>query len=327
MTELVLLRPDKAGDLIKTLPALRALIQSSPGTPIHLIVSKANESLLKFEPHISFSTLPGDWAELSEEALKSEIETLLKGKEFLTAVNLLSDSFPEAERLLHVFPAQEKFSIFSDSLPTNIWPISFKRRTPAGRSETLNIAEILSQALGLDLISLTDTMDRAPLLGKEDFDEVQSVLGNKSGPWIAICPFAGTQQRTHALNKWKFLIRRILKSARFEKVIVFGAPSDTTVLNEIKTELGSPSSLMIVSPSSFRALGAFLKICDRVVAVDSGPLHMSLALGVPSLGFLSGGDRSRWFSQISTKDKIIGRGLLDRYPSALEMFWHFSRWK
>ncbi len=327
MSSVLLLRPDKAGDLIKTLPVVRALHQTVEDITIHLLVSKANESLLKYEPNLTYSVLPGNWENLEDNELESLLTKLMEGKNFHTAINLLSDSFPQVERLLQLSPAGEKFSVFSESLPIGIWPLTYKTRTPVHQNETVNIAELVGQALGLELTELSLKSPRAPLLGAEDSEEAHRVLGQKTGDWIGLCPFAGTQQRTHPLIGWQKLIGKICRQKKYEKVLVFGAPGNLPELETLKKSLGSPTSFDICSPSSFRTLGAYLKRCDRVVAVDSGPLHFSLALGIPSLGFLSGGDRRRWFSETSPHDRLVSRGLWDRYPTAFEMGWHFSRWK
>ncbi len=71
MSSIILLRPDKAGDLIKTLPALRALMKKVPDIKIHLIFSLANESLLKYEPQVSYSVLPSSWESITSNELKS----------------------------------------------------------------------------------------------------------------------------------------------------------------------------------------------------------------------------------------------------------------
>lgn len=326
MSSLVLLRPDKAGDLIKTLPVIRALQKIAPSYSIHFIVSKANESLLKHEPHVTYSTLPNNWETMPDEELKNTLDVLLKKASFDTAINLLTDPFPQVERLLNLVPANEKFSIFSHNLPVGVWAITYNLRSPAKRNESLNIAEIIERALALDLIEPTLQAERAPKIGLEDIDESNLTLSQKSGLWIGVCPFAGTEQRTHSLKAWESIIGKLCRTTKFEKVLVFGAPSDASKIEEMKNNLKKPSKLTICSPSSFRTLGAFLLKCDRVVAVDSGPLHYSLALGIPSLGFLSGGDYRRWFSQISPTDKIVPRGIFDRYPTRLEMWWHLSRW-
>jgi hypothetical protein len=79
-------------------------------------------------------------------------------------------------------------------------------------------------------------------------------------------------------------------------------------------------------PSSFRALGAYLNRLDGLVAVDSGPLHLGLSLGVKSLGILSGGDAERWFPHLKDGDELVKRGILQRFPSHFEMIWAFEKW-
>lgn len=326
MSSVLLLRPDKAGDLIKSLPAIRALSKALPGIKIHILTSQANHSLLEFEPNLTYSTLPQDWTNLSKEELSALLKQITGNTLFNHAINLLCDPFEEAERLVSLSPAQDRFSILSESLPIGVWPIQLKKGSPANRDESLNIAEIIEHSLETTFSQTLSTSDYAPKLGRQDSHEAEINLGKKMGQWLAVCPFAGTANRTHSTKKWERFIKMTLGKSNLEKVVLFGAPSDCETMEGMKKALGNPGKLQLAIPSSFRALGAYLKRCDRVVAVDSGPLHFSLALGIPSLGFLSGGDRVRWFSRTTQQDKILPRGLFNRYPSFLEMWWHFSHW-
>ncbi|NBY19871.1 lipopolysaccharide heptosyltransferase family protein [bacterium] len=326
MKSILLLRPDKAGDLIKSLPAIRALNSMGSNFEVHVMTSQANHSILKFEPAIRYSVLPNNWAEKTDEKLKSIIKEITHNAYFDSAINLLCDPFADVERLLNLSPAQDKFSVISESLPVGVWPLSLQKGTPENRDETLNIGELLERALEVEILNSIAFKDTSPKLGVEDFSEAEINLGFKEGFWLGICPFAGTANRTHSTKKWIKFIAKILTYSKYKKCIVFGAPSDSETLHEIAQKLNCPERLHISIPSSFRALGAYLKRCDQVVAVDSGPLHFSLSLGIPSLGFLSGGDHLRWFNRVSPQDKIIRRGIFNRYPSYIEMLWHFSRW-
>src|SRR5262249_10896310 len=114
----------------------------------------------------------------------------------------------------------------------------------------------------------------------------------------------------------------------FQHYFLFGSSNDVPLMGILKSEAQDPASVTLVTPSSFRALGAHLLLVDGVVAVDSGPLHLARALGVPSLGFLSGGDSKRWFPPTERKsDLLLRRGLFSRYPSAFEMGRAFRRWE
>jgi ADP-heptose:LPS heptosyltransferase len=327
MNSILLLRPDKAGDLIKSLPALRALKSLSPLSQIHLLVSKANESLLKYEPGITYSVLPLQWEMLPEEELSQAVASIFDKQVFDRAISLLTDSFPHVEKLLSQVPAREKFSIFSETLPLGIWPMNFKRHSPVHHDESLNIAELIALATELPLEIEISKQNRSPILGPPDFQEVENKLGKKSGSWLAVCPFAGTANRTHPLKKWNAFIKNVVSHSAFAKILLLGAPSDVSLLEEIKRESGNCEPVVVVLPSSFRTLGAFLKASDKVIAVDSGPLHFSLALGIPSLGFLSGGDHLRWFAQVSPQDRLVPRGIFNRYPTRFEMSFHFNRWR
>ncbi|GJQ63800.1 MAG: lipopolysaccharide heptosyltransferase I [Melioribacteraceae bacterium] len=64
--------------------------------------------------------------------------------------------------------------------------------------------------------------------------------------------------------------------------LIHWGPGDESDANKITGELGKDATL--APPTSIREMGAFLKICDVVLANDSGPMHICAAVGTPVLG-------------------------------------------
>lgn len=315
---ILLLRPDRAGDAIKTLPTLRILQRLLPDDSFHVLASRHNLSLFAYEKGVRVYSLHTNWEMVSEEELIVLLSSLAFPGPFDIAINLLCDSFPEVDRLVRLVPAHEKYSAHQNlSLPQN---------TPVHRSETENIALLAGQALKLDVVSKLGVIDWAPFIAGVDEDEARLQMGEKKGLWLGFCPFAGTVNRTHPEKRWQSFFSKATRVAVAEKYFLFGAKADRLRLQKIKEAALFPDKVEILFPSSFRTLGAYLKNVDGVVAVDSGPLHLAHALHIPSLGFLSGGDYRRWFPSLHEKDRLVKRGLFNRYPNRWEMLRAFRNW-
>ncbi len=324
----LLLRHDKAGDAIKTLPALRALKAAAPKLDLHVLVSAHNASLFETEPGIRIHRLPPHWSLLKAEVLQTHLAHHGLPPAFSRVVSLLCDPFEETDRLLALFKATEKYalSLKDTRLSETVNLLKLPRNSPAKRDETLNIALLLSQAFAADLVPRLESVATAPELTAEDHREALKLMGEKNGLWLGFCPFAGLKNRSHPMQRWESFLPQATRVPNAARLFLFGAPSDCAQMEVLRERCYQPDRVQLCFPSTFRTLGAYLQRLDGVVAVDSGPLHLARALNVRSLGILSGGDAQRWFTKLNPQDRILKRGLLHRFPSALEMTWAFRRW-
>ncbi len=323
----LLLRHDKAGDAIKTLPALRTLREADPNLETHILVSSHNASLFEHEPEVRIHVLPQHWHGLADEVLLTHLGHGGMPTAFSKVINLLCDPSAESDRLLKLFRATEKYSAhFDASLDGEVNRLTLPRNSPAKRDESMNILMLLGGAFDKDLLPLHDVGDKEPVLHDEDAREALTLMGEKDGTWLGFCPFAGLASRTHPIERWEAFLPQATRSPFVEKFFLFGAPGDCKRLEQLRERCYRPEAVQLCFPSSFRTLGAYLLRLDGVVAVDSGPLHLAHALDVRSLGILSGGDYKRWFATLGEGDRLVRRGLLNRFPTSLEMTWAFRRW-
>jgi len=326
----LLLRPDRAGDAVKTLPVLRALRAEGLGKPLHLLASVHNASLFEHEPGIELHVLPAHWREVPKDQWLNELGFSSLFPHFERVVNLLCDPSEDADILLGAIPAKQRFStkLFDPDVEWahTVHRLELPHSTPAGRSETENIALLLSQVFITDLHSLAMKFPAAPILSDRDTQEAMEKMGVKHGSWLGICPFAGMSRRTGPIRQWRRFIRKVTAQDHFTKYFLFGTATEYKRLHEIRDAAVRPDRVEIVYPSSFRTLGAYLCRLDGLVAVDSGPLHLARSLGVRSLGIMAGGDAVRWFSPVPPGDQIVPRGMLQSFPSAMTMLRAFTQW-
>ena len=123
----LLLRPDRAGDAIKTLPALRALRAEGLGSPIHLLASSHNFSVFEPEPGIILHVLPTHWRDVPNDQWLAELGLSSLFPQFERVVNLLCDPSEDADRLLGAIPAKMRYSasLFN---PQQEWAHTIHRR-------------------------------------------------------------------------------------------------------------------------------------------------------------------------------------------------------
>ncbi len=330
MERVLLLRPDRAGDALKTLPVVRALVSAFPRKQFYILLSQHNSSLFEFEPGVTSLVLPSNWNHLPKEEWLSSMGLGSVFPYFDKVINLLCDPFPETDILLNAIPAREKYSLPlhnpNSVLSDFLTKLELPQHTPAGKSETLNIAFLLSQVFYIPLASMVEKMNGSPIFSDLDRMEAKEKMGKKRGKWIGLCPLSSLPSRTIPLKRWTRFINSLTQDPNLF-LFLFGGPSDFPRLEEMIQKSKHRERIEILFPSQFRTLGAYFERLDGVVAVDSGPLHLARAMKIPSLGVLSGSDVKRWFPGESPKDVLVRRGWFQKFPTSFQILTHFMTWQ
>ena len=96
-----------------------------------------------------------------------------------------------------------------------------------------------------------------------------------------IIPAGGWESKRCDAVKWVEICKAIADKYKTKFLILWG-PGDEKDSEYIKNNL---PDLSVLSPQiSLQQMSALIKNCDLVLANDSGPMHISAALGVPILG-------------------------------------------
>ena len=323
---LFLLRPDRAGDAIKTLPVLRALRALYPEKDLHLVASEHNGSLFALEPGVTLHTLPKHWKRMKPESLSQIFRSKPYAGPLTKAVNLVCDPSDGVDLLLNSIQAEHNYTAHTALTGANIHRLEFPESTPANRNETENIALLLGQVFESDLTEKAYEMPTSPIFSEGDRNEALDKMGPKKGLWVGFCPVASTDRRTPPAKRWAKFIDKVSQQIDFDRFFLFGTPADYAYLVSLRQGSPKRDRIEFCFPSSFRTLGAYLDRLDGAVCVDSGPLHLARSMGVKSLGILSGCDTQRWFHELKSGEQILRRGIFARFPTVLEMVWAFEKW-
>jgi lipopolysaccharide heptosyltransferase II len=108
-----------------------------------------------------------------------------------------------------------------------------------------------------------------------------SELNNQNQLIIGVIPSGGWESKRCDPVKWIEICNEILKKYKAQFIILWGIGDEKdaeTISNGLK-----PTPIT-VPKSSFGELSALIEKCDLIIANDSGPMHVSAALGKPTLG-------------------------------------------
>jgi lipopolysaccharide heptosyltransferase II len=98
---------------------------------------------------------------------------------------------------------------------------------------------------------------------------------------IGIIPSGGWESKRCDPVKWIEICTEIHKICKAKFIILWG-PGDEKDAETISN--GLKPTPITVPKSSFGELSALIEKCDLIIANDSGPMHVSAALGKPTLG-------------------------------------------
>lgn len=98
---------------------------------------------------------------------------------------------------------------------------------------------------------------------------------------IGIVPSGGWESKRCDAAKWVEICESLKKEINYKFLILWG-PGDENDATFIKTKLGDDCTL--APNSSVSELAGLINKCSLIIANDSGPMHISAAIGIPTLG-------------------------------------------
>ena len=106
-------------------------------------------------------------------------------------------------------------------------------------------------------------------------------LNNQDQLKIGVIPSGGWESKRCDPVKWIEICNEIQKKYKVQFIILWG-PGDRKDVKLISE--GLKPTPVIGPKSTFGELSALIEKCDLIIANDSGPMHVSAALGKPTLG-------------------------------------------
>lgn len=105
-----------------------------------------------------------------------------------------------------------------------------------------------------------------------------------SSPLITIHPGASWNAgyRCWPLEKYISLLQRLTKELQL-KVIIIGNAGDIEIGKRILKEVESPDIISVMGKTTLAQMAAIIKLSNLFLGNDSGPLHIALALKIPSV--------------------------------------------
>lgn len=289
-----IIRFSALGDLIWTLPLVWRLRKAYPKARLTLIVDPAFAKILEGVTDFEILSLKKpskftDYLSLKKELSPFSFDWLLCTQTSLR-INLL---YP-------LIKAQRKIG-FDSKRGRDLHSLFVHEQIPFRKEHSLSALQGFADYLNVpeSEVEYNIPTRSVPTNLTERFDGRRKVL---------IHPRASTMERTWSIQNHRQLIE---KMAEDFQIILTGAPTDQNYLSEIAEGL---PAINASGQTSLQQLAALFKSADLVIAPDSGPLHLAVAMGTTTLGLFAAVPPSYTgpFEQEGN--------CLNAYPRALEKF-------
>jgi ADP-heptose:LPS heptosyltransferase len=270
------------GDTLFSTPAIRALKERYPAWELEVLAHRVFGSLLHHNPHVAkVWTYPGRNRRLL--ALARE----LRQRGYELAI-ILHGNDPEATLLAYFSGAP--YIIGSARSPLSCVysaAVAFTDPDEHAIERRLDYVRLLGADTTdkrMDLFLPPDETERAEAILKEHFGQAPPLL-------MALHPTGSDPYKWWPAASFIELGNFLYESYHAPLLIISGA-NDRPQAEAIAAHIAGPT-LVTGGRYSLLTVAALLSHCRLLVANDSGPLHMGLALGVPTIGLLGADDPRR----------------------------------
>ncbi len=281
MKKILIVRNDKIGDFVLSLPAIKALKQSCPELNISVLVPEYTQPIASM-----FSFI--DQVLIDDQNESVSVLTNLIESEHFDAVIVLYSTFRVARACksagikIRVAPATKWYQFFynyrvkqqrSQSIKPEFEYNKDLVRYYIRRFEETRVAK--SKQPYLKVEESKTRVIRSQFLEKNNCDK-DSII-------FIIHPGSGGSAKN--LSKEQYIT--LAKNLHINKVvIVFTAgPNEEALINEISSNMAMTEHVKYVSRGALDSFVEFISIADCFIGGSTGPLHIAGALNVKTVGF------------------------------------------
>ncbi len=267
---ILIVRVAKIGDVIFSTPLVRAIKKGMPGSKITYIVNEYAAPALKNNPYIdNLLVSKGDIHKL-----------LIKEEPYDLAINLHAMGNRPAAQLVYLSGAKYRIANIGrdrdlfEQFHNIRWNYSTRDNSMIGAN--MNILDLLG-------IKYADK-ETEIFLTREEKRKALDYLKKRTKKKALILGLhpACDIPRNHWKNKrWAGLADRLVKEYN-AAILLFQSPDEAETAEKIKNYMKEDP--IIIPPMDLRGYMGLVSQCDYFFTLDSGPMHIAQALGVPVIG-------------------------------------------
>lgn len=301
---ILVVRTDRIGDVILTLPMLEMLRKNFPKAHIAVLVRHYTRELLAGNPHVNDVLLYDDGHSLVP--FFSMVSTLRNGR-----YDVVFITYPRFRLAWLTFWARIPLRVGTGY---RWYSFLFNKRVYHHRK----VAEKHEAEYNLDLLkAIGCDVPAVPIprlaVSQDALQRVQTrliefgITGHK--PLVILHPGSGGSARNWSWKNFGILGRK-LKTLAEVQVIVMGGSGEERLVRSVVDMVGSNTPAM-VNQVSLREYAALASMASVLIANSTGPLHIAAAVGTPVIGLyphVTPMSAKRWGPYTDRKTVFVPQG-------------------
>ncbi len=305
---ILVVRHDRIGDMVLTTPLFEALRRVFPGARIIVLASRINAAVIEHHPCVDEVVVYQDDEQLRRLGRSLKIDLAIDA--YYTYL------FRSA---WHTVLSEARYRLGFEKAGREV---CFNVRGPREGKPQHMVDQLLDlvRSLGVEVrekeptLYLSDDEKRGAgdLLAREDMgaDTVK----------VALHPGAYYRSQRWPLERFIALGQRLLECEPAARLLVFGGPNERVLLEAARQALPD-RRVRVFCGLDIRQFMALLSFCSVSVCNNSGALHISCGLGVPTVSWLGPADPVLWRPR-GPKDLLVGKEVPCQPCYKDECRWH-----
>jgi len=291
--EVLVLRLDRIGDVLMSLPALHDLRLALPNARIRLAVGRWGEAIARSAPVDEVHVWSAPWAGRTGEGADRLRDLAAKARALrATPLDLALDLQGDvrASALLALTGARRRAGYANTGgawLLTDVVPLD----------ETVSWVEQNRRAVA-QVVNRAPGTDRPDPLTAADRDFGRHLLANLGlegrRPLVGVHPSGGRPVKQWDIERWADVAARLQREFG-ATVLITGSAGDRS-LAEAVTRCLPARAFDLTGRLTARETLAVIARLDLFLSPDTGPMHMAAAVGTPSVSVFGPSDPARYFS-------------------------------
>ncbi|MEM9915228.1 MAG: glycosyltransferase family 9 protein [Planctomycetota bacterium] len=280
---IALVRLDKIGDLVSMQPIIARVRERFPEAQIDLFVTAGLEPLAET---LAEGVRPVGVSWKESEAFDKFLNQIESESKYDLLIDLLEPEARRHARLTRAIPAAYKVGFDS---PGRGETFTHRVPTPAKPTHLIDRTAWLLRPLG---ISVPDEVGGRPALSltPEVIESARVRLRECFGSSRVVGLHVGAGWRFKRWYPESFIeVGRALVEKQGVKIAVMAGPGEESLAAEVVGGLGDDAALF---EPTLEQLPGLCAACDLMVVNDSGPMHVAVATGVPTVVAWGPGDRT-----------------------------------
>jgi heptosyltransferase-2/heptosyltransferase-3 len=289
---ILLIRPDHLGDVLLTIPAIRALRAAYPTAEIHALVGPWSAAVLASYPEIDVVlTLPfPGFSRGTKLGMRAPYDLALRSARQLRKIGYASALILRPDHWWGAMLAKWAGipRRIGYDLP-DVAPFLTEAIPHSHQHAVLQNARLVESLTGEsvnDQLALTYPVDSLDRVWVDGYLEEWGLSPER--PIIAIHPGSGTWVKKWNEENWSFVADTL--SDQLDAGVVFtGSDHELPLVLRILSQMQRPACVM-VGETKVGTLGALYERARLVLGPDSGPLHLAVAVGTPTVALFGPAD-------------------------------------